>query len=510
MRRPVNLRIAKQSVKKPVHFLLLAALLLCSVLELNSVQAAFLFLCIGGLLVSVAKQSNALIPPVAFIVVAYVFGYPIPALFPDFYAMALTRVGDKALEDGMLWALRGFGAFTLGYVLVQHVGVQTRSPRWRDDPNVRPRIRYTVYLLKSIGWASLLGWGASVIFFGISLTFIEGDPGRVDRGEGTLVQILALLWTLRFPFFLGFLVLYASKQTERHLGFLFVALLVVSIVEIVAVGSKGSILRLLLAIVLASAFTPIKLSVKQLVAGIFAVIAVYGSFAVITEYRAIMRAELKTGRSVFSLSVQVESFGAALRASLPFSESYGERRTEVGTEDIVGRFGSGIVSFSKLVNATRRQPPYEHAWESFLVPVYSIAPRALLPEKPKFFDSGRNAREYYGWTYGGVSVTLLGSLYFAWGYAGIILGMAFLGGLLAYGIRRATVPRVYSPSWLILVVIVITLMLDVGVTFHAITTNAIRVAVGLWLLQLSYPTISGLRRRRSSRMQATVQSGSPG
>ena len=154
---------------------------------------------------------------------------------------------------------------------------------------------------------------------------------------------------------------------------------------------------------------------------------------------------------------------------------------------------------------TGRDPPYENALESFLVPVYSIAPRALIPEKPEFFHSGRNAREYYGWSYGGMSVTLLGSLYFAWGYVGIILGMAFIGGLLAYLVKQVRFSSIYSPNWLILFVTLFVLLMDVGVIFQAITTNIIRVTLVLWLLHLVFPLVRANVRRRISRILSTSQ-----
>ena len=491
-------------MKKSLHSYVLAILVLLSVFDLSGDQCAMLFLCIAGLLCWMTKQRETLIPPVAFIAVAYILAFPLPILLPDLYP-SLMQVPLDAQEYGMLWAVRGFGAFALGFVLVEQLRQRKKRFTWRDEALSIGRMRYTIYVLTSIGWLSLLAWIASIPLFGIGLTFIEGDQVAVDSGEGTLVQIFTLLSGLRYPFFLGFLLLHNSKQTDKHLNYLLVGLVVISIIEIIVIGSKGSIIRSIIVILLASSFIPVKINFKQIVIAMLALTVVYGSFAVITEYRSIMSDQLNSGRNVFDFTVQIESFGTALISSLPFSESSAARRTEVGHEDVFSRFGAGIFSFANLLRFTGRQPPYEYALESFLVPIYCIVPRSLLPNKPEFFHSGRNASEYYGWNYGGISVTLLGSLYFAWGYVGIIFGMAFIGGLLAYIIGQIRDTGLYSPQWIIFMVVLIVPILDVGQTFHAIITNFIRVFVLLWLLHLLYPLARGSMRRRVSRILSPIQ-----
>ena len=98
-------------------------------------------------------------------------------------------------------------------------------------------------------------------------------------------------------------------------------------------------------------------------------------------------------------------------------------QTDISGEDIASRFAAPMFSFTNLLRFTNGHSPYEYAWESLLVPAYSILPRVLVPGKPVFFNSSRYAAEYYGWTNGGISVSLPGSLYYAWGYPGILFGM---------------------------------------------------------------------------------------
>ncbi len=489
--------------KNFILFYLLTALVCLTVFEVDLYQASTLFICIAGLLWALAKRPNTLVPPVAFIVVAYVLGFAGPALLPDLYATRSALVSSSALEYGMLWAVRGFGAFALGYALVEHLGKRVRARRLREDGFPGADTRYTLYILTSIGWLAILSWFASVMMFGISLTFIEGNTVTAESDAGSLLQILTLLSSFRNPFFLGFIVLYFRGQSTKGLYLIFVGLVLISVVEIITIGSKGSIIRGIVTVLLASAL-PLRVNPKSLITGALALIVVYGSFAVITEYRSIMRDELVAGRDVFSLSVQTESFIDAFTASLPFSDAAANRRTRVTNNDVFGRFGAGgISSFANLLEFTGRQAPHEHAWESFLIPVYSIVPRSFLPSKPAFFDSARNARDYYDWPYGGVSVSLLGSFYFAWGYIGIIFGMAVLGGLLAYIVKKAEFLGINSPQWLILLAVLIVSMMDVGETFHAITSNIIRIALVLFLLQLSYRRVR--KQKRMSRIAVSPQ-----
>ena len=492
---------------RPPSFYVLAIFCTFSMLDLNAVQAAMLFFLVALILGLLTNRKGVMMSPMVFIIAAYVLGYPLVILFPGLYGGLWEGASPQALEYGMLWALRGFCAFGLGYVLVEQFGNRAGKNTARDEALYRVRICYTVYVLTCIGWLAMLAWVAYVMIFGISLTFIEGSTVSVDSAAGTLQQVLTLLSGLRNPFFLGFLILHFWKKTDRHLVLLCAALLVISMVEIVTIGSKASIISGLVVGLLALAFLPIRLNLKQITIGLTILVCVYGSFAVITEYRAIMHDEETAGRDVFDFAVQAESFGSAVMASLPFSESAVGRRTKVEKENVFRRFGDGIFSFSALMGHTRWQPPYEHAWESLMVPAYSIAPRALITDKPFFFDSDRNAREYYRWSYGGMSVTLLGSFYFAWGYAGIIFGMAFIGGILSYFVKKAGLLGIYSPDWLILLVALIVPLLDVGVTFQAITANVIRVAIILWLLHLIYPLVRGAMRRRLSRILNPIQRG---
>lgn len=483
----------------------LAGISVFSALDLSGEVAAWLFLVVAFILVGVSRRSEYFLSAAMLVIVAYVLAYPLEMLFYDFYsARQWIRLED--LEFSTLWALRGFCAFAVGYSIVLVLFPSPKKDIRHDIAWLRGRISYTIYLLTAIGWLVAVSWALSVALFGISLTFVEGEGVAAESAAGTLQQLLSLIGTLRQPFLLGFLVLYYWGMTDRHLTLLFWALVGITVVEIVTIGSKASVIRGVVIVLLAGAVLPIRLNLRQAATGAAALLAFYAAFLVITEYRARILDDYNAGLNVFDITVQAEAFGEALMASVPFSDARETRETEVKAIDVFSRLGHAT-TFSDLLEHTGRVPPYEHIWESFLAPVYAIVPRVLLPDKPEFFHSGRNASEYYGWRYGGISVTLLGSLYFAWGYVGIIFGMSSMGGWLAFVEARARRGNILSPHWMVLLVITVLMLMDVGVTFQPILTDLVRVTLVLWALYALYLPLKAAMRRRTSRILTPAPGG---
>lgn len=483
----------------------LAGVSALSLLDLSGEVSARLFLIVAFVLWGISRRSEFFLSAAMLVIAAYVLAYPPELLFYDFYSGS-RPIALESLEFSTLWALRGFCAFAVGYSLVLPL---SRNPSWeiRRDPEwFRERISYSVYILTSIGWLVALSWALSVALFGISLTFVEGDGVSAESAAGTLQQALGLVGSLRQPFLLGFLILYYWRMTDRHLTMLFWILVGISVVEIVTIGSKASIIRGVVVVLLVGAVLPIRLNFKQAALGAGALLAFYAAFLVITEYRALIRSDYYAGRNVFDIAVQAEAFGQALLASAPFVDAQAGRETEVKAVDVFSRLSHGT-TFSDVLEHTGRVSPYEHTWESILAPVYAVVPRFLLPDKPEFFHSGRNASEYYGWRYGGISVTLLGSLYYAWGYAGIIFGMACVGAWMALVEMKARRGNILSPHWLVLLVLTVLMLMDVGVTFQPILTDLVRVALVLWVLHFVYPSLRGVMRRRTARILALAPAG---
>lgn len=476
-----------------------------SVLDLDGTQAGILFVLNAGILWLHCKKEREILPPIAFIIVAYLAAFPLSMLFPELYPDLWNSIPTEALDYGMLWALRGFNALVIGYITVNQFSKHRQRNREFNFVLDNMMLSYTVYILTCIGWFAIMAWIVSSWYFGIGLTFIEGAKFEADSGEGTLRQIFNFLSDLRYPFFFVYLILRFWNKTDMQLFLLFILLIFVSVIEIIVIGSKASIIGLVIVALLAQSVLGIKYGAKMIATGVIAIGAIFLSFGTITEYRAIMQARYWSGENAFDFSVQFDSFKKAFLRNINFSEESAARETEVDKKDIYSRFGAGMFSFSNLLEHTGREPPYENALESFLIPIYAVAPRFLVADKPEFFSSGANAKQYYGWTYGGIAVSLPGSFYYAWGYVGVILGMAFLGGLFAYVVEKVWRRGGASPHWLIFLPFLVMNMIYVDVTFQVITTNLIRIAVMLWLLHLLFPLARGTMRRRVARLSSPDQ-----
>ena len=480
----------------------LVILVLITAFDLGPFFAASLFLVIAFTLAILSIQTT-LLTPVQLVIFAYVLAFPMAILLPDYF-QSTSRFSPppKALEDGMLWSLRGFAMFALGYAFVnQHKGVNQYPIRERSSHFLRMRMTHAVDVTKWVGLLAIVGFASDVVMGG-GITMPGITAGRAivavkDIESDSLRQVFGLLAGLRYPFFSMYLILRHYKQTSRALTLILSILLSASIVEFTVSGSKGDLIRIFVSIFLAMSLLPVRVRLRNILLGLAVLFIINGTFSVVGEYRSIMNSQYKVGANISSFSVQISSFKLALSRTFTISGSH-NRQTDVSTEAIASRFGSPMFSFANLLRFTDGQSPYENAWKSLLVPVYSILPRSLAAGKPVFFGPGRHAAEYYNWKTGGISVSMPGSLYFAWGYPGILFGMFFLGSLLAYVVKQVNSGGRNWPYWAIILVTMVVVFMEVDAIFQAALTNVTRVALLMWLLHLFY---SRVRRSRQTKRQ---------
>ena len=486
---------------------ILFILVLITAFNLGPFLAATLFLVIAFIIAKISIQKS-LLTPVQLVVFAYVLAFPTVILLPD-YIQYSERFAPppEALAKGMLWALRGFAMFALGYALInQRKGVKQDPTRVRSNSFFSQRTAHAIYITKWLGILAGVGWTILVVMKGgITMPGVTAHLGKTvptNIETSTVEQILNLLTNLRYPFFSMFLILKYYKQTNRSLTLLFSFLLTVSIIEFMVSGSKGDLIRILVSVFLAISLLPVRIGVGKILLALATLVIISTTFSVVTEYRSIMDKEFKRRAAISSFSVQLSSFQLAFSRTLGLSDS-DKLQTDVSSEDIASRFAAPMFSFTNLLRFTNGQSPYEYAWQSFLVPLYSILPRALAPGKPTFFNSGRNAQEYYGWVRGGVSVSMPGSLFFAWGYAGILFGMFFLGCLLAYVMKYVNRQDINSVYWTIILMTLVMQLIATGVTFQSATTNVIRVILLVWLLHVLYSKVQR-RKQQRKKLQFTI------
>jgi hypothetical protein len=267
---------------------------------------------------------------------------------------------------------------------------------------------------------------------------------------------------------------------------------------IVGAGAKAHVYSLLIVAVIAASYSPVRFSVKRVLGMVAVFFCAYVMFGVITNYRIIAsRSYARESQSVVeSINSQVIDFKEALKITIGQESKPYVYDTSFA---ILNRFAY-TASFTKIIQFTRGLPPYENAFESFLIPVYAFLPRVIFAEKASFFDSGDFASNYFRWPFGGISVTLPGSLYWAWGYWGICLGMALGGGIIAYIEKRAKEMSFQGGIYAVLMIELILQLLDVGAIFQSIVFSLLRYWVLLWCLFFFYRFFAGWPLRYPSNL----------
>jgi hypothetical protein len=88
-----------------------------------------------------------------------------------------------------------------------------------------------------------------------------------------------------------------------------------------------------------------------------------------------------------------------------------------------------------------------------------------------------------GWTFGGISLSTPGSLFWAWGYGGIVAGMGGLGAFTAQSWARSIDVTSDSMIWRTVMIMTVINLLDVGTTFQMIVVPTTRFAILIVLMR---------------------------
>lgn len=451
---------------KARHLALLALCILLgvSLFDINATTAAGLFILAGIILVVALRRPENPIPSVLIVVVAFLAGYASPVLL---FPATLDGLSQATVDLAMQWALRCFIVFSLGYVVVN---------RRRDSAIAHPHARgrnqsSALFALLAIGSLSIFAWFANAAMYGIHLTFIAGQD--FSAGNDTVQQILELMIDLKYSYILAYVLLRNERRPSRPYRWILYGVLATALVDIISIGSKGAIMRLVAAAVLGMLLAKSnQLHWKKILGGMLAAVVCILSFYIITQYRQVMHAAYASGQNIDTFSTRYDIFKQSMVSSLQPDQPSGQR--VVDANDIGSRLGSGTYGLGWTLQLTHEQPPYENAVNSLLAPVYAVLPRALFPGKPIFMNSGRFATEYFGWAYGGISISLPGSFYYAWGYPGMLAGMLALGiglGLLAARIKREGFTAIRS---IVCFTIITLYLLDTGAEFQPFLTSLTR------------------------------------
>jgi hypothetical protein len=423
-------------------------------------------------------NSRSLVPqdPMYLVGAMYVLGFALPVLAPQLYLDVIwTSLPEVYLDSAVLWSYRGTAAMCIAYSLYRLYGTQKRVTLFTQR-EFSSGDRIFCRLIAVLG---LIGGALSLLLSGGRVYVFTESGGAAAATSATVMQIVQYLHLLSFAYIYLFrcqytFVRHTIGSIERTLLALILGL---HLMFIVGAGGKGIVLSLVILTLLPVVNRKARFGMlRQLIASAVVVATVFGTFQVITNYREIVRTSpWVTDAGILGvLEFQIVSFAEAVTASI--DKAIGDHAT-VPFGEILDRFGY-LASFARVLYFSDQTPPFEHALESFFVPFYAIVPRFLI-DKPIFFGSGHLAA-LEGWEFGGISVTLIGSFYWAWGYGGIIAGMGVVGLVLAWVDRkRRSAVRGWAQS-AVLYAIVVLLLLDAGLIFQAIVIDIIRFALALW------------------------------
>lgn len=434
------------------------------------------------LILTLRAQRITVSDPIVVVGFMYFIACTLPILLQTvvdgFYKDRLwNQMVPWALDEAALWMYRGWSACAIAYWTVNVLAPFRASHRYdRRQERVRNIMRLTLGLIGLTGSCSFL-----IYTGGQSYSHLEGfietsSIGMVihELRVFSVIYVFLHFWDsangklYSFEKYLLFAILGASglivAATSSKL--LPIELASAWLLGTASSGKRGSIIRDTLRIAFLLGF-------------------LYCVFYIIFAYRAETRLNEPRPGAPFEevLSDQMKALGVAFEGLImwrPLSD--GGQTYDVG--NMFERLAF-VLDLGRVIEYTNGKPPYENAAESFAIPILAFLPRDLMSNKVQFMDTATWAQMYAGWTHGGLSMSLFGSLYWAWGYEGIILGMIGYGCMIALLRRSASGigPGALIASALLMRFVIG--MLDVGAEFQPQITGLFRSGAALLVLFLT-------------------------
>ncbi len=411
--------------------------------------------------------------PLVLVSLVYLIGYPVPILFRSVLSdPLLASSSDAAVSAALMWSYRGFALLMLVYLAFRSSFADTASRDFDVNGHVLGAKTGYVSLARWIGMVSILSMmGVFIMDRGIAPAFFT--PDYVDRSSA-MRQFFHHLTQLGYGFFFIYCTLRVQSVRKKSLDQIFAVLLVLHLMLIVGAGAKYFFLALMLSILLSLNSAKEVVTTRKVLIFFFLLISIYMIFSVVTHYRVIAFNTYIDDSTSFADRVLVQAGMFKDAVGLSVAEyRVGKSEHSLGvTKSILERL-TAVNSLARLIQFTGGVPPYENADKVLLMPFYAFMPSSLFPEKPHFFDAGDFAR-MFGWRSGGLSVTLSGSLYWCWGYAGICIGMALVGMLFSLLVSMSQRLAVNSAVYQALLVVLLLHLMDPGRTFQSLMLDLIR------------------------------------
>jgi hypothetical protein len=401
----------------------------------------------------------------------------VPLVRPGVYTDPIWfQLTPWSLDIASLWMYRGWAACCVAYWLT--CLMLRPPPEMRQDaPGVLaaegvPR--------RLIGW---LGLAASLAFI---ITTRGQAYSHLDASQyastSTIDQIIHEVRQLSKLYLFLYFFARARGQDTSGDRYLVIGTFAIFVVIFSASSAKIVALELLVMWLLGNAAGAKRGQiVRELALGSVAFVIVYWIFLVVTAYRVelLLLASNPNASFTQAIAIQVEAFGNAV-AHVWNGRELGSFEQSYGIGSIFDRLAY-VSAFATVIEFSFGESPFQHAFESFLTPLLAVVPRDLVGTKVQFLGSGTFAG-MIGWEAGGFSVTLPGSLYWAWGYQGMVVAMAVAGIWLGVGAILGNRTGFGGIIWRTLLVRLVLALVDVGLEFQATAVTMTRTAIFLLVL----------------------------
>lgn len=389
-----------------------------------------------------------------------------------------------------IWGYRAWCFLSIAYWVGRLVVPRTNSVICESFVSKRLSAYYEL-----IGWIGAIG-SVSFLIYSSGQTYVFVEPG--SGGHSTIGQIIHYLFIQGYAYVLLYTHLRQTTVPTTRQRFLLWVILVGMTVYFVGSGSKVAPIALIINWLLGVGMTTMEgFTTRRQIVGAVAIVGfLFVMFAVSQSYREIVRLQTPPQEAsiINHVVFQLESFAEAIGTLLQGQGSAGIQYGAIGTgmAVIAERLGY-LFSLALIFNITSGDPPYENALEMLLAPLLAIVPRDVFGEKAHFFDAGDLA-QLYGWDYGGISVTFVGSLFWSWGYFGICVGMTALGFLLARVTLAARPTSMSGGRAKVVLSYLVVAVCDPGGTFQSVVIDVIRLTLMVYFVAWLAEQVPNRRR----------------
>lgn len=430
--------------------------------------------------------------PVIVIGFMWMLAAGLPALAPALYEDPIwSTISPRALDAATLWFYRAWASASVAYW-----AFLAFAPMRRARPVAPIQLAREDQLRMMVGVVGML---AMLVFLvrsgGQTYTHLEGfaSVSTVDQLIHELRHLSKVYVFLFFlargqgrclpiePFILGIILAgYAMVFAGSASKAVALELAAMWLLGNAAGSSRGNLLR-------------------EALIGLIAVLLIYWVFSFVTAYRYELVWRVDGPQT--SLNETIDTQLAAAEAAFWTvwnGEPIGGGEEGYRVSAMFDRLAL-VSSFATMLDITNFVSPYENAAEAFLAPLYAFLPRALFDMKVQYFGSGEFA-QLLGWQFGGFSVSLPGSFYWAWGVGGIAIASACIGFVLASLKSKSDGLGPAALVWRIALMSVVLYLMNVGMSFQPIIIGTLRALAVVLVLQYLVLPVMGQMVQRNSRI----------